>query len=102
MTPEQLATGPATFAKIAELPVMIDSIEYTPLVRDTSSGFTKITTVIRLRGGGEDGLGEDVTWDQIDQIELVRHPTPDQILGSRTLAELSAILDKIDLFPVPP
>jgi hypothetical protein len=102
MTPEQLATGPATFAKIAELPVTIDAIEYTPLVRDTSSGFTKITTVIRLRGGHEDGLGEDVTWDQIDQIELVRRPTPDDILGSRTLAELSAILEEVDLFPVPP
>lgn len=96
------STGPGTFAKIAELPVEIDSIEYTPLVRDTSSGFTKITTVIRLRGRGEDGLGEDVTWDQIDQIEFVRNPTPDRILGRWTLAELSAILDELDLFPVPP
>lgn len=102
MTLEQLATGPRTFARIAELPVTIDSIEYTPLVRDTSSGFTKITTVICLRGGGENGLGEDVTWDQIDQIEFVRHPTPDQILGTWTLAGLSATLDDVDLFPVPP
>ena len=102
MTPEKPVRGPGTFAKIAALPVEIESIEYTPLVRDTSSGFTKITTVIRLRGRGDEGLGEDVTWDQIDQIEFVRNPVPDRILGRWTLAELSAALDEIDLFPVPP
>ena len=94
--------SPGTFAKIAELPVQIDSVDYTPLVRDISSGFTKITTVMRLRGGGEEGLGEDVTWDQIDHIEFARHPIPERILGGRTLAELSSVLDEVDLFPVPP
>ena len=29
------------------------------MVRDTSSGFTKISTVIRLSGGGHAGEGED-------------------------------------------
>lgn len=99
---EKQAIGPGTFAKIAELPVEIDSIEYTPLVRDTSSGFTKITTIVRLRGRGEEGLGEDVTWDQIDQIEFVRNPTPEGLIGSWKLAELSTMLDEIDMFPVVP
>ena len=102
MTLEKQMAGPGSFAKIAALPVEIDSIHYTPLVRDTSSGFTKITTVVRLTGAGQDGLGEDVTWDQVDQIELVRHPTPDAILGRWTLAELSAALGELDLFPVAP
>lgn len=92
----------ATFAKIEGLPVDIESIEYTPMVRDTSSGFTKITTVVRLRGRGEEGLGEDVTWDQIDQIEFLRNPTPSGLAGTWKLAELSAALDDIDLFPVSP
>ena len=70
----QFAAG--SYARIAGLPVEIDSCEFVPMVRDTSSGFTKITTVIRLRGGGEEGLGEDVTWDQIDHIEFLRHPMP--------------------------
>ena len=70
----QFADG--SYARIAGLPVEIDSCEFVPIVRDTSSGFTKITTVIRLRGGGEEGLGEDVTWDQIDHIEFLRHPMP--------------------------
>ena len=93
---------PGTFAKIAALPVEIDAIEYTPMVRDTSSGFTKITTIVRLRGRGEEGLGEDVTWDQVDHIEFMRQPTPDGLLGAWELAEWSAALGEIDLFPVTP
>ncbi len=91
-----------TFSRIAGLPVEVESIEYTPLVRDTSSGFTKITTVVRLRGRGEEGLGEDVTWDQIDHIEFVRNPGPSRLLDSWELAALSGAMDEIDLFPVAP
>jgi L-alanine-DL-glutamate epimerase-like enolase superfamily enzyme len=87
---------------IAGLPVQIDSCEFTPMVRDTSSGFTKITTVVRLRGGGEEGLGEDVTWDQIDHIEFLRHPAPSGLEGTWELDEFSAALGEMDLFPVKP
>ena len=41
-------------------------------MRDTSSGFTKVSVVVRLSGAGHVGEGEDITWDQIDQIELLR------------------------------
>ena len=91
-----------SYARIAGLPVEIDSCEFVPMVRDTSSGFTKITTVIRLRGGGEQGLGEDVTWDQIDHIEFLRHPMPLELEGSWHLDELSDALAEADLFPVTP
>ena len=43
-----------------------------PMARDTTSGFTKISTVVRLTGDGHEGQGEDITWDQIDQIEQLR------------------------------
>jgi L-alanine-DL-glutamate epimerase-like enolase superfamily enzyme len=87
---------------IAGLPVQIESCEFTPMVRDTSSGFTKITTVVRLRGRGEEGLGEDITWDQIDHIEFLRHPAPSGLQGAWKLDELSAALGEMDLFPVAP
>lgn len=87
---------------IAGLPVQIESCEFTPMVRDTSSGFTKITTVVRLRGRGEEGLGEDVTWDQIDHIEFLRHPAPSGLEGAWQLDELSAALGEMDLCPVEP
>jgi L-alanine-DL-glutamate epimerase-like enolase superfamily enzyme len=72
------------------------------MVRDTSSGFTKITTVVRLRGHDEEGLGEDVTWDQIDHIEFLRHPMPCRLEGAWELDELSAALGEVDLFAVAP
>lgn len=91
-----------TYARIAGLPVKIESCELMPMVRDTSSGFTKITTVVRMRGLGEEGLGEDVTWDQIDHIEFLRHPMPPGLEGTWELDELSAALGEMDLFPVTP
>ena len=92
----------STYATIAGLPVQIDSCEFTPMVRDVSSGFTKITTVVRLRGRGEEGLGEDVTWDQIDHIEFLRHPAPTGLSGTWEFDELSAALREMDLFPIAP
>jgi hypothetical protein len=74
-----------------------------PLVRDTSSGFTKVSTVVRLTGGGHEGEGEDITWDQIDQIEQLRHAGDlSWLRGRRTLDEFSTLLGLADLFPVEP
>jgi hypothetical protein len=98
------ATGSAaTYARVASLPLAIERCELLPLVRDTSSGFTKVSIVVRLSGAGHDGEGEDITWDQIDQIELLRGG--DQLTwlrGARTFDEFSKLLGLANLFPVPP
>jgi len=88
---------------LARLPVAIERCELLPLVRDTSSGFTKISIVVRLSGEGHDGEGEDITWDQIDQIEFLRgggHLS--WLRGGRTFDEFSTLLGLADLFPVEP
>jgi hypothetical protein len=90
----------ATYARVAELPLLIDRCELVPLVRDTSSGFTKVSIVVRLSGGGHEGEGEDITWDQIDQIEQLRRAGDLAWLrGRRTLDEFSTLLGLADLFP---
>ena len=72
-------------------------------MRDTSSGFTKISTVVRLSGGSHAGEGEDITWDQIDQIEFLRAAGDLSWLhGARTFDELSALVGLANLFPVAP
>ena len=92
-----------TYSRVAALPLEIGHCELVPLARDTTSGFTKISTVVRLTGAGHEGLGEDVTWDQIDQIEqLGRAGDLAWMRGSRTLEEFSALLGLADLFPVEP
>src|SRR3954451_19256936 len=93
----------ATYARVAGLPLRIERCELLPLARDTSGGFTKISTVVRLTGNGHDGEGEDVTWDQIDQIEQLRGAgNLSWLRGSRTLDEFSTLLGLADLFPVEP
>jgi len=93
----------ATYSRVAELPLSIERCELLPLARDTSSGFTKISTVVRLTGDGHEGLGEDITWDQIDQIEHLRHAGElSWLRGRRTVDEFSTLLGLADLFPVEP
>jgi hypothetical protein len=102
--PAPHAPGSApTYARISELPLAIEHCELLPLVRDTSAGFTKVSIVVRLGGGGHHGEGEDITWDQIDQIELLR--SGDQLTwlnGARTFNEFSTLLGLANLFPVRP
>jgi hypothetical protein len=93
----------ATYARIAGLPVRIERCELAPLTRDTTSGFTKVSTVVRLFGDGQEGQGEDITWDQIDQIEHLRRAGElSWLRGERTLHEVSTLLGLADLFPVAP
>ncbi len=95
--------GAATYTRVASLPLVVERCELLPLVRDTTSGFTKVSIVVRLSGGGHTGEGEDITWDQIDQIELLRGGAQlGWLHGTRTLDEFSALLGLANLFPVQP
>jgi hypothetical protein len=100
--PAAPASG-SIYAHVAGLPLVIERCELQPLVRDTSSGFTKVSIVVRLSGGSHVGEGEDITWDQIDQIELLRGGGDLSWLhGTRTFDEFSSLLGLADLFPVAP
>jgi hypothetical protein len=93
----------STYARVAGLALAIERCELLPLVRDTSSGFTKISIVVRLSGAGHDGEGEDITWDQIDQIEFLRSGYHlSWLRGVRTFDEFSTLLGLAELFPVEP
>jgi L-alanine-DL-glutamate epimerase-like enolase superfamily enzyme len=93
----------ATYSRVADLPLRIEHCELSPLARDTSSGFTKISIVVRLSGNGHEGQGEDITWDQIDQIEQLRRAGDlSWLRGRRTVEEFSTLVGLADLFPVEP
>jgi hypothetical protein len=40
----------------------VDRYSLERLEKPVTRGFTRVTTVVHLQGGGEEGLGEDVTW----------------------------------------
>jgi hypothetical protein len=93
----------STYTRVAGLPLVIERCVLQPLVRDTSSGFTKVSIVIRLSGGSHVGEGEDITWDQVDQIEFLRGGDDLTWLhGTRTFDEFSRLIGLANLFPVEP
>jgi hypothetical protein len=91
----------STYAKIAELPLEVESYDLEGLELQFSPQFTRATTTIHLRGAGEEGLGEDVTYSPPDH-EAFQSATPLPLEGSHTLDSFSAALDAYDLFPAPP
>jgi L-alanine-DL-glutamate epimerase-like enolase superfamily enzyme len=91
----------STFAKLADLPLEIESCGLQGLAKDISMGFERLTTVVCLRGGGEEGVGEDVISYPADQIAFQDSDVP-QLAGSWTLAEFGAHLDSLDLFTAEP
>src|SRR3954463_6035120 len=93
----------ATYSRVAKLPVRIERCELLPLARDTSSGFTKVSTVVRLTGDGHEGQGEDITWDQLDQIEQLRRAGDLWGLRARRrLEDFSTLRGLAALSPVEP
>jgi hypothetical protein len=59
-----------------------------------SSQFTRVTTTVLLRGAGQEGRGEDVTYTADDHDWFPRLEPP----GQTTLAELSGLLAELRLF----
>jgi hypothetical protein len=92
----------STFDRLAGLPLEIDSYELDPLEFEISPEFTRYTTVIRLRGGGHEGIGEDVTYDALDQIALRDAGPSLELAGKHTIESFSELLERLELWPAPP
>ncbi|WP_049906785.1 enolase [Halorubrum tebenquichense] len=85
------------YARIADLPVTIDSVDRRRYTSETTSGFTRTTTECRLAGDGSVGRGEDVCYKTADHDALAE-TEPIDLTGDWTVATLSAHLDTVDLF----
>jgi L-alanine-DL-glutamate epimerase-like enolase superfamily enzyme len=92
----------ATFDQLADLPIEVESYELEALERDVSSDFTRLSTVIHLHGGGEEGVGEDVVYDALDHIALQETGPVHDLTGPSTLGEFCELIHRLDLFPAPP
>jgi hypothetical protein len=80
-------------AELLQLPVEVEATELERLEVQLGE-WTRATTVVRLLGGGHEGVGEDVTY----QPELQDDPPRPEVVGSWTLASFSARLDGFDFF----
>ena len=92
----------STYEHLADLPLEVESYELEGLERDVSSDFTRLTTVIRLRGGGHEGVGEDVTYDGLDHVALQDAGAVLPLAGAHTIARFGDLVGGLDLFPSEP
>jgi hypothetical protein len=92
----------ATFDRLAGLPLEVDGYTLEGLKANVTSGFERLTTVVRLRGGGVDGVGEDVIYDASDHIALQEAGPTLPLKGRYTLGEFCELIDSLELFPTPP
>jgi L-alanine-DL-glutamate epimerase-like enolase superfamily enzyme len=88
-----------TYATVASLPLSVDGYALEGLGRTVASGMERLTTVVHLHGAGEEGLGEDVTYDADLQRAQLGHGPRLELAGEWTLDAFSAHLGGLDLFP---
>ena len=84
--------------KLAALPLQIEGYELHDHDRHYGD-FTRPSTVIALRGAGEEGTGEDVVYDTLDQIAHRDEGPVHDFSGATTLGEFCARIAATDLFP---
>ena len=92
----------STYAKVADLSLAVEEYSLEGLEREVSSGFERLSTVIHLRGGGEEGVGEDVVYDALDHIALQDAGATQPLSGSWSLGDFCDHVDRLDLFPAEP
>jgi hypothetical protein len=92
----------STFDRLLGLPLTVESYTLEGLESQASSDFTRLSTVIHLRGKGLEGVGEDVTYDALDHVALQDAGPTQPLAGSFELGEFCERVAALDLFPVEP
>lgn len=87
--------------RLAGLPLRIERYELEGLQATVSSAFERKTTVIHMYGDGEEGLGEDVTYDALDH-EILQATGPGlNLAGEWTIGSFCEHVGTLGLFPKP-
>jgi L-alanine-DL-glutamate epimerase-like enolase superfamily enzyme len=90
------------WARLRSLPLLVESYEFERLSAQFAHGFERVTTRIRLAGGGAEGIGEDVSpfEGEDDTLHVARPVLP--LAGAWTLESFCDRLAELDQWPVPP
>ena len=87
---------------VKDLPLAIEGYDLRVDELDVSSGFTRKSTTITIAGAGEEGLGEDVTYEAAEHdAQLERGPVL-PLAGTWTLDSFSSALEEMALFEQEP
>src|SRR5215210_607963 len=86
------------YEKLAGLPLAIESYELEDNDREFSPEFTRGSTIVRLRGDGHEGIGEDVVYTVLDHIAHRDAGALNDFTGAATLGEFCELVGELDLF----
>jgi L-alanine-DL-glutamate epimerase-like enolase superfamily enzyme len=92
----------ALYDSVCDLPLVVEGYELDGHEYVVRADFTRKTTVIRLTGAGEEGLGEDVTYDGALQDAQQARGAVLLLAGEWTIEGFSRHLETVALFPEPP
>jgi L-alanine-DL-glutamate epimerase-like enolase superfamily enzyme len=81
------------YARVAELPLEVEGYTLERLEAGVTRNLDRVTTVVRLAGAREEGLGEDVTWytEAHDREQAAGATRP--LAGTWTLESFSSMLE---------
>ena len=85
------------WAKLRDLPVVVEGFELEANDREYSPEFTRGSTIVRMRGAGHEGVGEDVAYEVLDHIANRDLGPRFDLSGPRTLGELCRLFGELDL-----
>jgi hypothetical protein len=91
-----------TYALVADLSLRIDSYSIAPLSAPMGPDRIRRTTLVRLAGAGEEGVGEDATPIEDDQLAFQEGAPTIPVAGEWTVNSFSKHLATLDLYPKPP
>ncbi|HEV8462674.1 MAG TPA: hypothetical protein VGQ38_18380 [Gaiellaceae bacterium] len=88
--------------QLAALPLVVEACEYERLQSHLTNDFDRITTQVRLAGGGADGLGEDVSVFKEDGTTLHEIQPTLALAGVWTLGSFCDHLATLELWATRP
>jgi L-alanine-DL-glutamate epimerase-like enolase superfamily enzyme len=92
----------STYELVADLPVTIESYDLEGLTQNVSSDFERKSTIVHVRGEGEEGVGEDVVYEAVDHEIAQNAGASPALAGDWTTRSFSEHLATLDLFPEAP
>jgi L-alanine-DL-glutamate epimerase-like enolase superfamily enzyme len=90
------------YDRVARLPLTVDGYRLEPLKLETQGGWSRRTTVVVLTGLGLEGAGEDVIYQEADQLAFQNSGTDLPLAGTFDFDSFSRHLDTVDPFPREP
>jgi L-alanine-DL-glutamate epimerase-like enolase superfamily enzyme len=95
-------SGSSRWPLVADLPLVVEGCVFERLHTVQAHGFERVTTHVRLTGGGAEGLGEDVSV-HVENGTSLHETDPDLPLrGEWTVASFCEQVQTLDLWPEPP